>query len=368
MNATLQALSATTPLSIFFLDDQYRSLVQRENWKGSKGVLPELYANLIRSLWKGDVESIKPTTFRTFCGRLNREWSIDRQQDAKEFFDFLVDCLHEDLNSMWSRTPLRALTEQEEAKRERMPKMVVAKTEWGRYTHREQSFLTSLFGGQHASRLRCTTCGFTSTTFEAFYSISVEIPRSGRATLDDCLRSYCAEEMMSGEDVWKCPHCKKEREATKQITITRAPQFLVVHFKRFSASHHQSARKVRTVIDFPLCELDLEPYMLPAPTAEQAANITRDYGAQELKTEASMTPPYLYDAYAVERHIGNTLTSGHYTCAVKDRARKTWRMFNDTRITDFQPEQLTRANALQNEEAYIVFYQRSAREDRGGKI
>ena len=59
--------------------------------------MPDLYTNLIRSLWRSDVEVIKPTTFRKFCGRMNREWGIDRQQDAKEFFDFLVDCLYQTL-------------------------------------------------------------------------------------------------------------------------------------------------------------------------------------------------------------------------------------------------------------------------------
>lgn len=375
MNATVQALSATTPLSVFFLDDQFRSLVQRDNWKGSKGVLPELYSNLIRSLWKGDVEAIKPSTFRNFCGRLNREWTIDRQQDAKEFLDFLVDCLHEDLNTMWQRHPLRALTEQEELKRERMPRHLVARMEWQRYTHREQSFLTNLFGGQHASRLRCTTCGFTSTTHEAFYSLSVEIPfphprnPAQNVTMDDCLRSYCAEERLSGDEVWKCPNCKREREATKQITLTRAPQYLVVHFKRFSASHQQSARKIRTPVTFPLHNLDLEPYMLPPPPAQtQNPQPGDDTNQQQQQQDASMTPPYRYDCYAVMRHIGTTLTSGHYTCAVKDKARGgVWRMFNDTRVQDFEPQRLGAGNGLGNEEAYIVFYARNGEERVGGR-
>lgn len=358
MNATIQALSATTPLSVFFMDDRYRSQVQFENWKGSKGVLPDLYANLVRSIWKGDVEAIRPSTLRQFCARLNKEWGIDRQQDAKEFFDFIVDCLHEDLNGNWSRTPLRALTTEQEVKRERMPKLVVSKKEWERYTHREQSYLTSLFAGQHASRLRCTTCHFTSTTYEAFYSISVEIPHSGKGNIQDCLKSYCAEEMLSGDEVWKCPQCNKEREATKQITITRAPQFLVVHFKRFSAGRGESARKVRTPIEFPLHNMDLEPYMLPSPTPIEAQTIARDYGAQELKSDPPMTPPYTYDAYAVMRHIGTTLTSGHYTCLARDRARSCWRHFNDTNIGDFDPERLPERDRLQNEMAYIVFYQR----------
>ncbi|KAI5204447.1 cysteine proteinase [Aureobasidium subglaciale] len=358
MNATIQALSATTPLTLFFLDDRFKTMVQRDNWKGSKGVLPELYANLIRSIWKGDVEAIRPSTLRSFCARLNSEWGIDRQQDAKEFFDFLVDCLHEDLNKNWSKTPLKALTADQEATREKMPKPIVCRTEWGRYTHREQSYLTQLFGGQHASRLRCTTCHFTSTTYEAFYSISVEIPRSGVASIQDCLRSYCAEERLSGDEVWKCPRCNCEREATKKITITRAPQFLVVHFKRFSAGRGESARKVRTPIDFPLKNLDMSQYMLPSPSEQETHLISKQYGGDALKPDPTMQPPYLYDAYAVMRHIGTTLTSGHYTCLAKDRARGCWRQFNDTNVGDFDPERLTERDRLQNEMAYIVFYER----------
>lgn len=359
MNATIQALSATTQLTAFFLDDRFKQVIQRENWKGSKGLLPELYGNLIRSIWKGDVEAIRPTTLRSFCARLNSEWGIDRQQDAKEFFDFLVDCLHEDLNAHWSRTPLQALTDAQEEIREKMPKSIVSKTEWDRYTHRELSYLTNLFGGQHASRLRCTTCQFTSTTYEAFYSISVEIPRSGRTTIEDCLKSYCAEEMLSGDEVWRCPRCKKEREATKQITITRAPQNLVVHFKRFAAGRGERAQKVRTLVEFPLRNLNIEPYMLPNPTEKERQAMANQFPADQVKPDPTMTPPYFYDAYAVMRHIGTTLTSGHYTCLAKDRARNCWRQFNDTWVGDFDPERLPERDRLQNEMAYIVFYQRN---------
>lgn len=356
MNATIQALSATTPLTLFFLDDRFKSQIQRDNWKGSKGVLPELYANLVRSVWKGDVEAIRPTTLRSFCARLNSEWGIDRQQDAKEFFDFLVDCLHEDLNVNWSRNHLKALTTEQEAVREKWPKALVCETEWGRYTHREQSYLTTLFAGQHASRLRCTTCQFTSTTYEAFYSISVEIPATGVGNIQDCLASYCKEERLSGDEVWKCPQCNKEREATKKITITRAPQFLVVHFKRFSAGRGETARKVRTPIDFPLRNFDLEPYMLPQPNEAERRLIAKNH--EPLKQDPSMTPPYRYDAYSVLRHLGTTLTSGHYICMARDRARNCWRQFNDTNVGDFDPDRLSERDRLQNEMAYIVFYQR----------
>ncbi|PYI12725.1 ubiquitin C-terminal hydrolase [Aspergillus sclerotiicarbonarius CBS 121057] len=350
MNSTLQCLSATVMLSKFFIDNRFRYYVQK-NWKGSQGVMPGLFANLIRSLWKNDVEVIMPTSFRNFCGRLNQEWAIDRQQDAKEFFDFAVDCLHEDLNINWQRTPLRPLTFEEEMQRERMPVPKVSKIEWDRYCHREESFISSLFAGQHASRLRCTTCKRTSTTYEAFYSISVEIPPSGSGDIYQCLRSYCQEELLSGDEVWKCPYCKCERVATKQIIITRAPQILVVHFKRFSASKTQTARKIHTPIDFPLHGLRMDDFVFSAPNQGPANGVPQD-------PIAATVPPFTYDAYGVLRHIGASMGSGHYISLVRDAQRQCWRLFDDERVMDFNPRDMRHKDRLQNEQAYIVFYER----------
>lgn len=350
MNSTIQCLSATIPLSRFFIDNRFRYYVQK-NWKGSQGVMPGLYANLTRSLWKNDVEVIMPTSFRNFCGRLNREWAIDRQQDAKEFFDFVVDCLHEDLNINWQRTPLRPLTFSEEMQRERMPMTKVSRIEWDRYCHREESFISSLFAGQHASRLRCTTCRQTSTTYEAFYSISVEIPPTGAGDIYQCLRSYCQEEMLSGDEVWKCPHCKCKRMATKQIIITRAPQILVVHFKRFSASKTQSARKIHTPIEFPLHGLRMDDFVIAHPSPPPP-----EPGMPP--TTGATVPPFTYDAFAVLRHLGSSMGSGHYISLVRDAERQCWRKFDDDRATDFNPRELRPRERLQNEQAYIVFYER----------
>lgn len=361
MNATIQCMSATIPLTAYFLDGQFQRDIQRENWKGSKGIMAELYHTLLRNLWEStDVETIRPTNFRKFNARLNREWGLERQQDAKEYLEFLIDMLHEDLNVNYHRNPLRLLTEAEEAQRERMSKFVASKREWGRYEHRDRSRLTDYFAGQHLSRLQCNVCQHSSTTYEPFYSISVEIPNISRRPVDiaDCLRSYCSAETLSGEEVWRCPRCKCDREATKRILITRVPENLVVHFKRFSASHAQSAKKITVPIDFPLTGLDLEPYVLAPPTTDESSLIAQQYGASELQTPGSMRPPYRYDCYAVMRHLGGTIASGHYIALVKDEARGVWREFNDDRVKDFHPEELSSSKRLQNEQAYILFYSR----------
>ena len=345
---------ATLELSNFFLNERWRDLTQK-NWKGSHGIMPEIYANLMHDLWRGGKKSIRPGSFRKFCARLNGEWGVDRQQDAKEFFDFIIDCLHEDLNSNWQRSQLQPLTKEQELRRETMPAQEVSSIEWGRYEHREKSRISDMFAGQHASKLRCTTCKHTSTTHEAFYSVSVEIPQSGKGDIHECLRSYCKEEKLGRDELWKCPYCKCEREATKQITITRAPRILVVHFKRFSASKHETARKIHTPIHFPLHQLNIGPYMLQSPAASN-----RERVAISEDGEPATTPPFIYDCYAVMRHLGTSLSGGHYIALVKDEARGCWRKFDDEYSSDFDPAKLRPEQRLQNEQAYLVFYNRAA--------
>lgn len=363
MNSTLQCLSATIPLANFFLDDNaYRHNLQK-NWKGSSGIMPEIFANVIRSLWKGDVDMIKPTTFRNFCGRMNREWVIDRQQDAKEFFDFLVDCLHEDLNIAWERNPLKPLSTEQELQREKYRITDAAPIEWQRYEHRDRSFISSLFAGQHASRLKCLTCKNTSTTYEAFYSISIEIPRSGVGDIYRCLESYTQEERLDPDERWKCPHCKCERDATKQIILTRLPTFLVIHFKRFSGGRSDGGgtRKVHTPIDFPLHGLNMDRYVLSPPatphTNSMQTNGETPNTGNPGPSQATI-PPFSYDCYGVLRHLGSSGDGGHYISLVKDQGRGSWRKFDDERHYDFDPAQLGVRDRLQNNEAYILFFQR----------
>lgn len=361
MNALIQALSGTVPMSLHFIEEHFGRSIQVETTKGgSKGIMPPIYMNLIKSLWKQDVNWIKPSTFRNFCGRLNGQWlSQEDEQDAKEFFDFLIDVLHEDLNVSWKHRPLPDLTEKEEERRERMPKTVVAKLEWQRFMHRNQSYILSLFGGQYSSRLSFPACGHTSTTHDFFFSISVEIPNLRYPTLDDCMRSYCKKERLDREESATCTICKEKRETDKQLTITRAPQFLVIHFKRFRTVT-RGAQKIDKPVDFPLKNFDLEPYMLPQAPPQELEYIAHNYPPDIARPDQSMLPPYKYDAYAVVRHIGNTIQRGHYTTVVKDPARGVWREFNDQSHQDFIPGEgrYRGDNGVTNGQAYIVFYQR----------
>lgn len=70
-------------------------------------------------------------------------------------------------------------------------------------------------------------------------SLSLPIPvkkmRISSVTLYQCLDYFVKEEVLEKEDAWKCPKCQKKRKASKQLTLTRLPDILLIHLKRFSA-------------------------------------------------------------------------------------------------------------------------------------
>ncbi len=76
MNAVIQCLSATAPLTRYFLDGGYQRAVQRNKW-GSNGILPKVYHSLMWHLWRGEYAYIAPKTFRVCIIRCIRLTSAD---------------------------------------------------------------------------------------------------------------------------------------------------------------------------------------------------------------------------------------------------------------------------------------------------
>lgn len=249
---------------------------------------------------------------------MNETFSTNDQQDAQEFLEFLLDGLHEDLNPNANRTKLKTLTEEEERKRETMPVQLASQIEWRRYTHQNNSAIVNWIQGQLASKLRCLTCGTTSTTYTPFMSLTIPIPHTNsKFSLYDCLQEFTKEEILDGDDAWNCNVCKQPRKATKELTITRLPMVLIIHLKRF-ATRGRWGDKLNTLIEFPLVKLDLTKYV-PPPLENQP-------------TDHETTPPFIYDLYGVVNHYG-TLSGGHYTSYVKDSYKDAWNSFDDSKAT-----------------------------------
>ena len=130
--------------------------------------------------------------------------------------------------------------------------------------------------------------------------------------------------------MWYCKQCETHVEALKKLDLYRLPPILVMHLKRFNYSRLWRD-KISTLVDFPLANLDMTPYVLPhAP-----------------RTEAP-----IYDLYAVVNHFGS-MGGGHYTAYTQHAEEGTWHLYDDSHCTPVDPEA-----ALHNAAAYVLFYKR----------
>lgn len=84
---------------------------------------------------------------------------------------FLLDGLHEDLNRVKQKPYIPT---PDSAGR---PDAVVAKEQWGNYRARDDSIIVDLYTGLLKSSLRFDRCGRVSTTFDAYTSLSLPLPK-----------------------------------------------------------------------------------------------------------------------------------------------------------------------------------------------
>ncbi|XP_021296304.1 ubiquitin carboxyl-terminal hydrolase 5 isoform X2 [Herrania umbratica] len=152
--------------------------------------------------------------------------------------------------------------------------------------------------------------------------------RTEPLSLYTCLEAFLREEPLVPEDMWYCPQCKEQRQASKKLDLWRLPEVLVIHLKRFSYSRSMK-HKLETFVNFPVHDFDLTNYV-----ADKRSSRSQ-----------------LYDLYALINHYGG-MGSGHYTAHIKLLDENRWYNFDDSHISPINEEDVKSAAA------YVLFYRR----------
>ncbi|GAA6022375.1 hypothetical protein JCM11491_003240 [Sporobolomyces phaffii] len=336
MNSTIQCLSAAVPFARYFKNGAYRKDVNEYNPLGTRGALANAVGELIRALWAQQYIYLAPVTFREAIGRVAPQFRGTDQHDAQEFLGFLLDGLHEDCNYVLKKPPPIEMTPEREHDLETLPPQIMSEREWHIYKMRNDSFIVQCFQGQFRNQLKCLTCHKTSTTYNTFMPLSVPIPSHRgvhRVTLMSCLEAFVRDEILDKDDAWHCPRCKKNRKATKKLSLSKLPPILVIHLKRFSF-HGPFSDKIETQVHYPLTGLDLTPF-IPPPLMDQ-------------KHGKTSSGSFQYDLFGVTNHYGN-LSSGHYTAFVRNG--RDWFNVGDSKVTPCDPNVVQSAKS-----AYILYY------------
>ena len=142
----------------------------------------------------------------------------------------------------------------------------------------------------------------TAVPFEAVQGREeIKNDKSEAIRLVDCLAEFKQSEVLDEENMWYCKNCKEHVQAVKTLELFRVPRILIITLKRFKigkskySAYGIGGSKLDTMIDFPLENLDMTPFVLSKHQKEHSKLI--------------------YDCFAVSNHFGG-VGGGHYTAYV----------------------------------------------------
>lgn len=170
MNAALQCVSNTKPLTLYFIKKMYMHEINRTNPLGMKGHIAKQYGDLITQMWKGQCKTIAPFNLRLTIGKYSPRFSGFQQNDSQELLAFLLDGLHEDLNRV-AEKPYVELKDSNNR-----PDIICAQEAWENHLLRNKSVIVDLFHGQLKSAVRCRACNMESVRFDPFNYLTLPLP------------------------------------------------------------------------------------------------------------------------------------------------------------------------------------------------
>lgn len=375
-NAAIQLLSNCTPFSEFF---RYKSTLKP--YAINQSGMSNAFAQMIQKIWAEKRQSsVSPNLVLT---RIRDEFIQFRgwaQQDAQELIRCLLDLLHRELAQpvyayeMTLAYEGPSCTSNDDkggdsglsSDSESTGSEDTQKTQTSRPI-RMRSIVTDVLDGQLESSVKCLTCQTVSNTKETFQDLSLPIPSREQleliaeftnslnpefdnlswslsnwgmwfrswitwmlphsVSLTDCLDAFFCPDKLSGDDMYSCEKCNKLRNGVKSCRISKLPEVLTIHLKRFRHDHYSNT-KVWTRVDFPLEGLDMSRWTGNSEDCQ-------------------------YELCGVITHEGGGADSGHYIAYCRNDIDGNWYEFDDATVT-----KLDSAYVL-TKEAYVLMYQKT---------
>lgn len=177
MNAVIQCLSNTDMFAEYFVMNHFKMDLLRRNKShskryGTRGEVTEQLGALLKSLWSCQYYANISNKFKHSVAKYGSQYEGNDQHDAQEFLLWLLDKVHEDLNTApkekYKKTKGNLGRSDEDIAAEML----------ANHLRCNSSFIHDLFQGQFRSSLCCLGCGRFSNTFDPYLCISLPIPSS----------------------------------------------------------------------------------------------------------------------------------------------------------------------------------------------
>ena len=151
------------------------------NKKKANGELFLEFINLLKEKYIKNKKTITPKRFKEICGQYNETFKGFEQQDAHDFYTFLVDNLHEDTNIKSNSNNNQI---KEESDTIDTTEIELSNEYWANSIRNNASYIYGLFFGQLKSTLTCSECNKDKLKYENFSALELPIPEGGKIIIE----------------------------------------------------------------------------------------------------------------------------------------------------------------------------------------
>lgn len=288
MNVVLQSLTHLPPLSKYLSHDNIECDVKQNCMICS--LKRHLQANIT-----GAEKVIKPLELYENLNKIGTQFRNNEQADAHEFLRQVIWKLEESFKNHTNQNIAN---------------------------DNSASPIKSIFEGNFRSEVKCLNCKEKSINFDHFMDISLDIAQNCES-LEDSLRNFTNPEYLA--DYYRCFNCKIASKANKTMSISKNPEILTIHFKRFEFENSRE-NKLSSYISYPE-KLNLRKYM---------SNVRNK-------------KPIWYELHTVIVHSGNFISEGHYYAYVRGE-NGNWYLTDDKKVKRVNIYEVLR------QQAYILIY------------
>ncbi|RNA13776.1 Ubiquitin carboxyl-terminal hydrolase [Brachionus plicatilis] len=303
LNATLQCLAYTPPLSQWLVTRAHSALCKFRQIKGFCSLCE--VERIIYDIFNSN-GCAKPNSLCYNIKKISAVFGVGTQEDASEFFTTLIESMAKSIKFSLNIPNKLSLMSKKKA----------------------NTILDDIFSFQFCSRITCSNCDRTSDTVESTNTWPVDVKYA--QDIRKGMLHFLREEVLDGQNAYKCDKCGKKTRATKKYTIRTAPNILVIHLKRFDFSH---GGKLSHYVSYP------ETLNMKTFVPETGSMASNEKSLRKLN----------YKLYGVLVHLGYTSHSGHYFSYVRG-PNDVWYKADDQRVSAVQ------ARDALAQHAYILFY------------
>ncbi|XP_063058397.1 ubiquitin carboxyl-terminal hydrolase 37-like isoform X2 [Engraulis encrasicolus] len=297
MNATIQALLALKP----FVNDVLNC------WGNGHSPILRSMAELQmvrQTSGQGQTKGMLLTAIRRSMSAICPEFLGDRQQDAHEFFLFLLIQMKEEGASLLAhRCPVANL----------------------------EFYITTIY--------TCSTCGISRDREEMFNHLSLPAEGGVEHSLDSYFQTTLVE--------YSCQLCAG-RQATAKPHFTTMPKILVIHLKRFDSKARKTSHDISIPLQLRLSSgEDVQRAWSPPPIGS-----AMDSEGKESSGDRVAPTVHTYHLASVVSHLGSSLKRGHYVCDAVGEEGSGGLCFNDNSVKCVKDIERKRQST-----AYLLFYE-----------